>query len=58
MLRIQVILDLRADALLFSLLDMHEGGKTGAAMPVTGNGELTLQGFADSAASSLTVPGE
>jgi hypothetical protein len=55
MLRIQVILDKRKDALLFSLLDMHEGGKTGAAVTVTANGELTLQGFADSAVSSLTV---
>jgi hypothetical protein len=55
MLRIQVILDSRKDALLFSLLDMHEGGKTGAAVTVTANGELTLQGFADSAVSSLTV---
>jgi hypothetical protein len=54
-LRIQVLLDLRADALLFSLLDMKEGGKTGAAMTVTANGELTLQGFADSALTSLTV---
>ena len=54
-LRIQVILDLRADALLFSLLDMQEGGKTSAAVMVTANGELTLQGFADSAVSSLTV---
>ncbi|WP_417916794.1 hypothetical protein [Candidatus Electronema sp. JC] len=54
-LRIQVILDLRADALLFSLLDMKEGGRAGAAMTVTANGELTLQGFADSAVSSLTV---
>ncbi len=55
MLRIQVILDKRKDALLFSLLDMHEGGKTGAAVTVTANGELTLQGFADSAVTNLTV---
>ncbi len=54
-LRIQVLLDLRADALLFSLLDMKEGGRTGAVVTVTANGEQTLQGFAGSAVSSLTV---
>ncbi|MGR0480361.1 MAG: DNA-binding domain-containing protein [Candidatus Electronema sp. V4] len=54
-LRIQVILDLRADALLFSLLDMKEDGRAGAAMTVTANSAVTLQGFADSAVSSLTV---
>jgi len=55
MLRIQVILDSRKDVLLFSLLDMQEGGRTGAAMPVSENGECTLQGFADSAVSSLSI---
>lgn len=54
-LRIQVLLDLRADALLFSLLDMKEGGRTGAAVTVTANGEQTVQGFADAAVSSLTI---
>ena len=55
MLRIQAVLDHRKDVLLFSLLDMQEGGKTGAAVTVTANGELTLQGFADSAVTNLTV---
>jgi hypothetical protein len=54
-LRIQAVLDMRTDALLFSLLDMQEGGKSGAAAQVDGNGEITLYGFAGSAVSSLTV---
>lgn len=54
-LRIQAVLDLRADALLFSLLDMQEGGQTGAAVAVTANGAVTLQGFSGSAVSSLNV---
>jgi hypothetical protein len=54
-LRIQAVFDVHADALLFSLLDMHEGGKTGTAVSVTADGEFTLQGFADSAVSSLSI---
>lgn len=54
-LRIQVILDLRADALLFSLLDMQENGTVGAAATVTANGAVTLQGFADSAVTNLNI---
>jgi hypothetical protein len=55
-LRIQVTLDLRADVLLFNLADMQaEGGRTGAAVAVTGNGEQTLAGFSGSVVSSLTV---
>lgn len=54
-LRIQVLLDLRADALLFSLLDMQEGGRAGTAVSVTANGAVTLQGFADSAVTNLTI---
>ncbi|CAK8718550.1 hypothetical protein GCAAIG_08005 [Candidatus Electronema halotolerans] len=46
---------LRSDALLFSLLDMQEGGQTGPVVTVTANGEQTLQGFGGSAVSSLTV---
>jgi hypothetical protein len=55
MLRIQVILDSRKNVLLFSLLDMKEGGKAGTAVTVTANGEYTLPGFAGSAVSSLAV---
>ncbi|MCW5206548.1 hypothetical protein VU08_06430 [Desulfobulbus sp. F5] len=54
-LRIQVVLDLRQDLLLFSLLDLQEDGKTGAAVAVTANGAVTLQGFADSAVSHLSI---
>lgn len=55
MFRIQVILDHRKKVLLFSLLDMEEKGRTGTAVPVRENGEYTLQGFADSAVSSLSI---
>jgi hypothetical protein len=54
-LRIQVLLDQRADALLFSLLDMQEGGRAGASVTVTANGSVTLPGFAGSAVTNLTV---
>ncbi len=54
-LRIQAVFDVRTDALLFSLLDMKEGGQTGAAVSVTANGNVTLQGFAGSAVTNLTV---
>lgn len=54
-LRIQAVIDVRQDALLFSLLDMHEGGAAGAAVTVTTNGSFTLQGFSGSAISSLNV---
>jgi len=54
-LRIQAIFDARTDALLFSLLDMREGGLTGAVASVTEAGEVTLQGFSGSAMTSLTV---
>jgi hypothetical protein len=54
-LRIQVVLDLRADALLFSLIDRKEGGAAGAAVTVTANGAVTVSGFADSAVTSLSI---
>lgn len=54
-LRIQVVIDHRKDALLFSLLDMQEEGRSGPVVPVSENGEYTLQGFADSAVSSLSI---
>jgi len=54
-LRIQAVFDARTDALLFSLIDMQEGGKTGAAVSVTANGAVPLQGFAGSAVSSLSI---
>ncbi|XCN74745.1 MAG: hypothetical protein Q3M24_08380 [Candidatus Electrothrix aestuarii] len=55
-LRIQALQDARQHLLLFSLLDMHEGGQTGPAVSVSAEGDQTLQGFRGSAVSSLTVP--
>jgi hypothetical protein len=52
--RIQVILE-HDGGLSFSLLDMSEDGRTGAAVKVTANGAITLTGFADSALSSLNL---
>jgi hypothetical protein len=54
-LRIQAVLDTRTDALLFSLLDMQEGGAAGTAVSVTANGAVTLQGFSGSAVTSLNL---
>jgi hypothetical protein len=53
-LRIQVILE-HDGGLSFSLLDMSEGGRTGAAVKVTANGAITLTGFSGSALSSLNL---
>lgn len=55
LLRIQAILDIHEGHLLFSLLDMTAEGETGPAVTVTTNGELTLNGFAGSAVSSLHI---
>jgi hypothetical protein len=52
--RIQVILE-HDGGLSFSLLDMSEGGRAGAAVKVTANGAITLTGFSGSALSSLNV---
>jgi len=54
-LRIQALLDQRADALLLSLLDMSEGGRAGAAVSVTADGAVTVPGFSGSAVSSLNL---
>jgi len=55
MLRIQAVFDIRNRVLLLSLLGMKEDGPVGAAVTVTANGAYTLQGFAGSAVSSLSV---
>jgi hypothetical protein len=55
LLRIQVILDLQGGRLLFSLLDMQEGGATGAEVSVPQNGEYILPGYAGSPASSVEI---
>jgi hypothetical protein len=54
-LRIQVVQDVAGEQLLFSLLDMQEGGAAGTAVVVTQNGEYILPGFADSAVSTLEI---
>lgn len=54
-LRIQVIQDIQGERLLFSLLDMKEGGAAGSEVIVTQNGEFTLPGFSGSAVSSLAI---
>jgi hypothetical protein len=54
-LRIQVIQDLSAERLLFSLIDMKADGAGGAEIPVTQNGTCSLPGFAGSAVSSLEI---
>lgn len=54
-LRIQVILDLHDNCLRFNLLDMTEGGRTGAVVTITENGELTLQGFTGSLITTLNL---
>jgi len=55
MLRVQAIYDVHTDVLLLSLLDMTESGTAGVAVPVSANGEVTLQGFSGSVVSSLNV---
>lgn len=54
-LRIQVVLDLPGNRLLFSLLDMRESGAAGAAVSVTQNGPCVLNGFSGSPLSSLNI---
>lgn len=55
MLRLQVIFDLRTEQLVFSLLDMSENGKAGAAVTVAANGAYVLPGFMNSAVSSMSI---
>ena len=54
-LRVQVLQDLTEEQLLFSLLDMKEGGTAGATVMVRQNGDYTLPGFSGSPLSSLTI---
>ena len=54
-LRMQVIQDLVEEQLLFSLIDMQDGGAGGAAVPVTSNGEYIIHGFSGSAVSTLEI---
>lgn len=54
-LRIQVIQDLIEERLMFSLINIKDGGAGGAQIPVSGNGAYTLPGFSGSAVSSLDI---
>lgn len=54
-LRIQVILDLQGGRLLFSLLDMQEGGAAGVEVSVSQNGAHILPGYVGSPASSVEI---
>ena len=54
-LRIQALLDIRADHLLVNLIDMQEGGAAGTAVEVTQNGDYILPGYSGSAVSSLAI---
>ncbi len=54
-LRVQVMQDVQDERLLFSLLDMKDGGAAGTEVSVTQNGEQTLPGFSGSAVSSLVI---
>ena len=55
MLRIQAVLNIHEGHLLFSLLDMTEGGAVGPAVTVTQNGDYILNGFGGSAVSGLNI---
>lgn len=54
-LRVQVLQNLSEERLLFSLIDMREGGSTGEELAVMRNGKYILPGFADSALSTLNI---
>jgi hypothetical protein len=54
-LRIQVEHNVQDDLLALRLIDMQDGGRQGAMIPATGNGEFTLLGFSGSAVSSLSI---
>ncbi|CAK8724026.1 MAG: hypothetical protein CDV28_1432 [Candidatus Electronema aureum] len=55
MLRIQAALDIGDGHIELMLLDMKEGGKTGAPVRVTANGTFTLNGWESAAVTSLSV---
>lgn len=54
-LRVQAVLDLQEERMLFSLLDMQEGGVAGATVIVPQNGEYILPGYAGSPVSSVEI---
>ncbi len=55
MLRIQAVVQLPQEHLLFNLIDMSKNGTAGQSVTVTANGSFTLSGFAGSAVSSLNI---
>lgn len=54
-LRIEVVLDLQEDILLFSLKDMKKEGEKGPSVTVSGNGAYTLEAPARSLVTSLDI---
>ncbi|CAK8718055.1 DUF4469 domain-containing protein [Candidatus Electrothrix aarhusensis] len=54
-IRIRVILNRQSTDLLFSLLDMKEGGQAGPTVTATADGDYTLAGFSGSVVSSLDI---
>lgn len=53
--RVQAVLDAQDGDLLLNLLDMTEGGAAGDAVRVTGNGTVSLTGYAGSPLTSLSL---
>jgi hypothetical protein len=53
--RIEAIYDVHAGNLLLRLLNMIEGDKAGEQVRVSGNGNITLNGFAGSSLTQLSV---
>jgi len=54
-LRIQAVLELPEERLLFRLVDMTENGSAGTELAVTANGDYALSGFPDSHVSSMSI---
>ena len=54
-MRIQAVLDARSGELRLNLLNMREDGEAGAEVRVSGDGSLTLPGFAGSPLTDLEV---
>ena len=51
--RLQAVYDPQAGHLMFTMLDMQEGGAAGVVLPVTQNGEYIVHGYAGSPVSTL-----
>jgi hypothetical protein len=55
MLRIQAMIDSRTGTLLMHLIDMQEGGRTGATVAIPANGDYVLPGFSGSNVSNVHI---